>query len=64
MTAKERARLARAIYETATIKAGYEAKTWTSLHDWERHRWLRAADAAYSHLRVIEAGRIAAGKAA
>jgi hypothetical protein len=64
MTETERARLARAIYETVTIKAGYEAKTWTSLHDWERHRWLRAADTAYAHLRVIEAGRIARGRAA
>ena len=64
MTEQERARLARAIYETATIKAGYDSKPWVSLFDWERHRWLRAADAAYAHLRVIEAGRIAAGKAA
>jgi hypothetical protein len=63
MTETERTHLARAIYETATIKAGYEAKTWTSLHDWERHRWLRAADVAYAHLRVMEAGRIAAGRA-
>jgi hypothetical protein len=61
MTETERARLARAIYEAATIKAGYDAKEWISLFAWERHRWLMAADAAYAYMRVIEAGRIAVG---
>jgi hypothetical protein len=65
MTDQEREQIARDIYERLTIKAGrLGVKSWPSLFGWEQEPYLRAADDVYRRMRVIEAGRIAAGRAA
>jgi hypothetical protein len=64
MTEQERERIARRIYERLTIKSGYTAKPWVSLFDWERQRFLYAADDAYASFLVCQGARIATGRAA
>ena len=61
LTTAERDRIARAIYEACTVQAGYgdHVKTWTSMRDWEKHRWQRAADRAWAHMHVIAGVRLA-----
>jgi hypothetical protein len=53
MTEEEREQLARLIYETVTVHAGYYAPAWITLRDHEKVRWQRAADNAHIRLRQL-----------
>lgn len=71
MNDQERDDIARGIYESVGIRAGFSGehyKPWGSMREWEKQRWRRAADAAVARRErqqaVKAASRIVQGQVA